>query len=117
MTYKSALAELPLGGGKSVIIGDNKTSNREKLFRAHGRFIQSLAGLYHTGEDVGTSPSDMEYVRQETPYVAGLHGRSGDPSPRTARGVRRAMPSIAGAATNWQEKLSLSRAAGMLVIT
>lgn len=95
MTYKSALAELPLGGGKSVIIGDNKTSDREKLFRAHGRFIQLLAGLYHTGEDVGTSPSDMEYVRQETPYVAGLHGRSGDPSPRTARGVRRAMQAAA----------------------
>lgn len=95
MTYKSALAELPLGGGKSVIIGDNKTSNREPLFRAHGRFIQSLAGLYHTGEDVGTSPSDMAYVLEETPYVAGLHGRSGDPSPRTARGVRRAMQASA----------------------
>lgn len=95
MTYKNALADLPLGGGKSVIIGDNKTIDREKIFRAHGRFINTLAGQYMTGEDVGTSPADMEYVRQETIFVAGLHGRSGDPSPKTARGVLRAMQAAA----------------------
>lgn len=95
MTYKNALAELPLGGGKAVITGDNATKDREKLFRAHGRFIDSLRGQFITGEDVGTSPADMEYVRQETTYVAGLHGRSGDPSPRTARGVFRAMQAAA----------------------
>lgn len=95
MTYKSALAELPLGGGKSVIIGDNKTTERETIFRAHGRFINSLAGLYTTGEDVGTSPEDMEFVLKETPHVTGLHGLSGDPSPRTARGVFRAMQASA----------------------
>lgn len=95
MTYKNALAELPLGGGKAVIIGDNAIKDREKLFRAHGRFIDSLRGQFITGEDVGTSPADMEYVRRETTYVAGLHGRSGDPSPRTARGVFRAMQAAA----------------------
>ena len=95
MTYKSALADLPLGGGKSVIIGDNSATDREKTFRAHGRFINTLAGQYVTGEDVGTSPEDMEYVRQETSYVAGLHGLSGDPSPMTARGVFRAMQAAA----------------------
>jgi leucine dehydrogenase len=95
MSYKSALAELPLGGGKSVIIGDNKTKDREKIFRAHGRFVDSLHGQYTTAEDVGSSPADMEYVRQETEYVAGLQGRSGDPSPRTARGVFRAMQAAA----------------------
>jgi leucine dehydrogenase len=95
MTYKNALADLPLGGGKSVISGDNKTTEREKIFRAHGRFVDFLRGQYTTGEDVGTSPADMEYVRQETKYVAGLHGRSGDPSPRTARGVLRAMQATA----------------------
>jgi leucine dehydrogenase len=95
MTYKNALAELPLGGGKAVITGDNATKDREKLFRAHGRFIDSLRGQFITGEDVGTSPADLEYVRQETTYVAGLHGRSGDPSPRTARGVFRAMQAAA----------------------
>lgn len=100
MTYKNALADLPLGGGKSVIMGDNKTREREKIFRAHGRFIDTLAGRYMTGEDVGTSPTDMEYVRQETTHVAGLHGTSGDPSPRTARGVLRAMQ--AAAQHRWQ---------------
>jgi glutamate dehydrogenase/leucine dehydrogenase len=63
MTYKNALAELPLGGGKAVIIGDNAIKGRERLFRAHGRFIDSLRGQFITGEDVGTSPADMEYVQ------------------------------------------------------
>jgi len=87
MSYKSAVAGLNLGGGKSVIIGDNKRTDREALFRAHGRFVESLKGRYITAEDVGTSPADMEYVRMETQSVAGLHGRSGDPSPVTAYGV------------------------------
>src|SRR6185503_6197193 len=55
MTYKAAVAGLNLGGGKSVIIGDNKTRNREPIFRAHGRHVASLAGRYITAEDVGTS--------------------------------------------------------------
>src|SRR5215469_5012746 len=95
MTYKNALAGLPLGGGKSVIIGDNKSKFREKIFRLHGRFVHLLQGQYNTCEDVGTSPADMEYVLQETPYVRGLQGRSGDPSPRTAQGVFRAMQASA----------------------
>ena len=95
MTYKSALAGLPFGGGKSVIIGDNQTSNREALLRAHGRFVDTLKGRYITAEDVGTSPADMEIVRLETQYVGGLVGRSGDPSPHTARGVFRAIQASA----------------------
>ena len=91
MTYKTALAGLPLGGGKSIIIGNNKTPNREALLRAHGRFVETLTGRYITAEDVGTSPADMEIVRLETQHVAGLIGRSGDPSPFTARGVFRAI--------------------------
>ncbi|MEO8138852.1 MAG: Glu/Leu/Phe/Val dehydrogenase dimerization domain-containing protein, partial [Gemmatimonadota bacterium] len=87
MSYKSAVAGLNLGGGKSVIVGDNKRVDREAVFRAHGRFVESLKGRYITAEDVGTSPADMEYVRMETESVAGLHGRSGDPSPVTAYGV------------------------------
>jgi leucine dehydrogenase len=87
MSYKSAVAGLNLGGGKSVIVGDNKRKDREAVFRAHGRFVESLKGRYITAEDVGTSPADMEYVRMETASVAGLHGRSGDPSPVTAYGV------------------------------
>lgn len=91
MTYKNALPGLPLGGGKSIIIGDNKASNRETLLRMHGRFVDTLQGRYITAEDVGTSPADMEIVRLETQHVAGLLGRSGDPSPFTARGVFRAI--------------------------
>src|ERR1044071_6030599 len=95
MTYKSALAGLPFGGGKSVIIGDNRTTNREEVFRAHGRFVESFGGCYITAEDVGTTPADMEYVRMETRHVAGLAGRSGNPSPVTAHGVFRAMQAAA----------------------
>ena len=91
MTYKNALPGLPLGGGKSIIIGDNKAANRETLLRVHGRFVETLKGRYITAEDVGTSPADMEIVRLETQHVAGLLGRSGDPSPFTARGVFRAI--------------------------
>jgi leucine dehydrogenase len=95
MTYKAAVAGLNLGGGKSVIVGDPGAKNREEIFRAHGRHVQSLCGRYITAEDVGTSPSDMEFVRQETEYVVGLAGRSGDPSPVTALGVYRGMQACA----------------------
>src|SRR5215204_1191810 len=91
MTYKSALAGLPLGGGKSIIIGNHSTHDRTALLRAHGRFVETLQGRYVTAEDVGTSPADMEIMRLETQYVAGLLDRSGDPSPYTARGVFRAI--------------------------
>jgi leucine dehydrogenase len=97
MTYKNAVAGLNLGGGKSVIIGDNKTADREMIFRAHGRFVESLGGRYITAEDVGTSTSDMDYVHMETDYVTGLAGRSGDPSPVTAHGVFRAIQASAKA--------------------
>lgn len=95
MTYKNAVAGLNLGGGKSVIVGDNKTTNRELLFRAHGRFVESLGGRYITAEDVGTSTADMDYVHMETRNVSGLAGRSGDPSPVTAHGVFRAIQACA----------------------
>src|SRR6202162_1415 len=95
MTYKNAVAGLNLGGGKSVIIGDNKTKDREKIFRAHGRFVESLGGRYITAADVGTSTRDMAYVQMETGHVAGLAGKSGDPSPVTAHGVFRAVQASA----------------------
>src|SRR6478672_10456343 len=97
MTYKNAVAGLNLGGGKSVIIGDNKTVDRELIFRAHGRFVESLGGRYITAEDVGTSTADMDFVHMETDYVSGLAGRSGDPSPVTAHGVFRAIQASAKA--------------------
>ncbi|HEY2497264.1 MAG TPA: Glu/Leu/Phe/Val dehydrogenase [Candidatus Angelobacter sp.] len=95
MTYKNALAGLPCGGGKSIVIRGEGAGDREKLFRAHGQLVNSFEGKYITAEDVGTSPSDMEYILQETSHVAGLQGRSGDPSPHTARGIFRAMQAAA----------------------
>jgi leucine dehydrogenase len=95
MTYKAAVAGLDLGGGKSVIVGDNKRADRETLFRAHGRFVESLGGRYITAEDIGTSPADMEYVRGETSHVAGLQNLSGDPSPVTGYGVYMGMKAAA----------------------
>lgn len=95
MTYKAAITGLNLGGGKSVIWGDNRTKDREMIFRAHGRAVESLQGRYITAEDVGTSPDDMEFVAMETAHVAGLVGRSGDPSPVTAFGVFRGIKACA----------------------
>jgi leucine dehydrogenase len=95
MTYKAAVAGLNLGGGKSVIIGDNRITRREAVFRAHGRHVESLGGRYITAEDVGTSTADMEYIRAETEHVTGLLGKSGDPSPVTAYGVYRGIKACA----------------------
>lgn len=95
MTYKAAITGLNLGGGKSVIVGDNRTADREMIFRAHGRAVESLGGRYITAEDVGTSVDDMEFVRMETESVVGVHGRSGDPSPVTAFGIYRGIKASA----------------------
>ena len=95
MTYKAAVAGLNLGGGKSVIIGDNKIRNREPIFRAHGRHVKALGGRYITAEDVGTSVNDMEFIKAETDHVTGVIGKSGDPSPVTAFGVYRGIKACA----------------------
>lgn len=90
MTYKAAAAGLNLGGGKTVIIGDPKKDKNEAMFRALGRYIQSLGGRYITAEDVGTTVADMDIIHQETDYVTGVSpefGSSGNPSPVTAYGV------------------------------
>lgn len=95
MTYKAAITGLDLGGGKSVIVGDNKVRDREMLFRAHGRAVEALGGRYITAEDVGTSVDDMEWIRMETDHVVGVYGGSGDPSPVTAYGVFRGIKAAA----------------------
>lgn len=98
MTYKYAASGLNLGGGKAVIIGDPRTQKTEALIRAMGRFIQSLAGEYQTGEDVGTTLADMELLAQETEYVVTLPeycGGAGNIGPATAFGVQQAMKACA----------------------
>ncbi len=90
MSFKNAMAGLPLGGGKAVIWADPKTGKSPELFRAFGRAVQSLQGRYYTAEDVGVDVADMAIVHEETRFVAGLAkgaAASGDPSPVTARGV------------------------------
>jgi leucine dehydrogenase len=90
MTYKAAVSGLNLGGGKAVIWGDPAKDKSEALFRAFGRFVNSLNGRYITAEDVGIDVNDMEYVYRETEFVTGVHqvhGGSGDPSPFTAYGT------------------------------
>ena len=90
MTYKAAAAGLDLGGGKAVIIGDPKRIGSEELFRAYGRFVETLGGRYITAEDVGTALEDMDVVKRESRWVTGCshtYGGSGDPSPVTAYGV------------------------------
>jgi leucine dehydrogenase len=89
MTYKAAVAGLDLGGGKAVIMGDPALKT-EALFRAFGRFVDSLKGRYITAEDMNTTVEDMDNIRRETRWVTGsaaAHGGSGDPSPVTAWGV------------------------------
>lgn len=102
MTYKNAMADLGLGGGKSVIIGDSKRDKTPELMRAFGRAVQALDGAYYTAEDVGISTEDMGYAAEETVYAVGLAGGdhgSGDPSPWTAEGVFRCLK--VGAAHVW----------------
>jgi len=94
MTYKAAVSGLNLGGGKAVIIGDPRKDKSEALFRAFGRFIDTLHGRYITAEDVGIDVNDMEFIFQETENVVGVHqvhGGSGDPSPYTAHGTIQGM--------------------------
>lgn len=91
MTYKNAMADLGLGGGKSVIIGDARHDKTPKLMQAFGRAVDALAGRYYTAEDVGISPQDMAHAATQTRFAVGLSGASGDPSPWTAEGVFRCL--------------------------
>jgi len=87
MTYKNAVARLPFGGGKSVIIGDAKSIKSEELFRAFGRHLERLGGSYYSAEDVNITTGDVMMMHKETNYVLGLEGKSGNPSPYTALGT------------------------------
>lgn len=88
MTFKAALADLPYGGGKSVILGDPRTDKSERLFRAMGRCVEGLGGRYTIAEDVGISVPDVLAMARATRHVAGIPaGGAGDPSPATAYGV------------------------------
>lgn len=90
MSYKNAMAGLRLGGGKSVIIGDPRTTATPELMQAFGRAVQNLGGRYYCAEDVGTTPDMLLEASKTCEYVSGLEGgdfATGDPSPHTALGV------------------------------
>lgn len=87
MTYKAALANIPFGGGKAVIIGDPEFDKTEQLMESFGKAVENLNGRYITAEDVGTTVDDMEIIARQTRYVAGRKCGSGDPSFATSLGV------------------------------
>lgn len=95
MTYKSAMANLELGGGKSVIIGDPRKAKTPEMMRAMGRFVDSLGGKYFTAEDSGIAVTDLQTMAEESSYIAGVNARyhyngeeaDGNPAPSTAYGV------------------------------
>ena len=106
MTSKNALAGLPFGGGKAVIIGDPATQKTPEILRAYGRFVEALGGLYVSAADYGTNSDDLDIVGEETSHLTGrtpAAGGSGDSGPHTALGVFVAMR--AAAETLWPEGL------------
>lgn len=94
MSYKAAAAELPLGGGKGVIIGDPNLDKSKEKFKAYGRYVQKMAGRYITAADMGIHEEDLDYMREETDYIAG-GSAIGSPSPFTAFGVWKGMKACA----------------------
>jgi leucine dehydrogenase len=92
MSYKNALAGVPMGGGKAVLLGPVSPEKRREVFLAFGDAVQSLSGTYITAEDVGVGVADMDVVASRTRFVSGrkaaIGQAGGDPGPYTARGVR-----------------------------
>jgi leucine dehydrogenase len=95
MTYKAAMAQLKLGGGKSVILGDPRKAKSADMMRAMGRFVEQMGGRYITAEDSGIAVSDIRLMSENTQHVSGVDAKyrfdggeaDGNPAPSTAYGV------------------------------
>ena len=95
MTYKAAMANLELGGGKSVIIGDPRKAKTPEMMAAMGKFVDSLGGKYFTAEDSGIAVTDLKTMAEHSDYIAGVNAQyhyngevpDGNPAPSTAYGV------------------------------
>src|SRR3954464_1595921 len=91
MSFKNAMAGLPLGGGKAVILADEARTKTPEMLAAYGRAVERLCGAYVTAEDVGVTVADLSAVSKQTKFVAGLpvgEGEvGGDPGPHTSYGV------------------------------
>ena len=101
MSFKNAVADLDLGGGKSVIMAGPGTIKTPALFETFGRCVERLGGAYWAAEDVGISPADLAHARKTSRFVAGLDvgpAASGDPSPITAEGIKRGIALCVGRA-------------------
>jgi leucine dehydrogenase len=112
MTYKSALAGLPHGGGKSVILLSPGQPKTEAMMRAFAKAVARLGGRYIVGEDIGTSPEDMAIIQAEGPYALGAPeeaGGSGDCSPMTAHGC------FIGAQTAAKQRFGVASLEGLRV--
>ncbi|OZC48477.1 valine dehydrogenase [Rhodococcus sp. RS1C4] len=102
MTYKAAIAGVPLGGGKAVIIGDPRDIKTRALLRSYGRFIDTLGGRYISAGDVGTGADDLDVIGERTAHVVGRSaaaGGSGNSGPMTALGVYQSLR--AAATSTW----------------
>lgn len=95
MTYKNVLADLPLGGAKSVIIGDPLSAKTPEMLRAFGRVVESFGGAYMCGPDVGTTAHDMDVIAEETEHVGATNRQMGSSGPPTALGVFRGIRAVA----------------------
>jgi valine dehydrogenase (NAD+) len=114
MTYKAAIAAVPLGGGKAVIIGDPERAKTPALLRAYGRYIDTLGGRYITAGDIGVSADDLDVIGETTGHVVGRtseSGGSGNSGPTTALGVYQAMR--AAATIVWGEPALTGRRVGV----
>ncbi len=101
MSYKCALAGVPFGGGKAVIIGDPGALKTPQLLHAYGRCLNRIGSSFSTGEDVGTSVADCEVIREVSPYVGGTNSAgAGDPSIHTAQGVFHGLRAVVKARMN-----------------
>ena len=97
MSYKTALAGLPVGGGKAVIIADPAQGKSREVLHAYGRFVDRIGQTFATGEDVGMSVADIETVAEVTPFVGGTSEGAGDPSVHTAVGMLHGLHAVAEA--------------------
>ena len=98
MTYKNALAGLPHGGGKAVVVGDPRTDKTPEKLLAYGRLVASLQGRYVTACDVGTYVADMDVIATVNPWTTGRspeHGGAGDSGDLTAVGVHHSLKAVA----------------------
>ena len=114
MTYKSAAADIPLGGGKAVIMADSRKDKTEAMLRAYARYVDTLGGRYITTTDVGSSIRDLEYIALETKHVTGMPismGGSGDTSTLTGLGIYMGMKACAKAV--WGSDSLLDRTVAM----